>query len=160
MKKIIAATAVALAGLSLGACGTLPAESAPTTQATVTQTTTSPTGSTLYRDAYGNAGVQTVEYWMDELTLTNGQLTEIRKYWEGQGVMTKEVAHEDAANGCAMSSRGMSISEIADSVGHVPFGKPATERLYQAGIISYDWFTSYVTILLHESCPEAITPEK
>lgn len=35
MKKIIAATAVALAGLSLGACGALPAESAPTTQTSV-----------------------------------------------------------------------------------------------------------------------------
>lgn len=160
MKKIIGATAVALAGLSLGACGALPAESAPTTQATVTQTTTSPAGSTLYRDAYGHSGVQTVEYWMDELNLTNGQFAEIRKYWEGEGVITKDVAHEDAANGCAMSSRGMTITEISDSVGHVPFGKPATERLYQAGIIQYEWFTPYVTIVLHEACPDAITPEK
>lgn len=36
MKKIIGATAVALAGLSLGACGALPNEEAPTTTATVT----------------------------------------------------------------------------------------------------------------------------
>lgn len=98
MRKLIAATAVALAGLSLGACGVLPAESAPTTPATVTKTTTSPDGTDLYRDAYGNAGVQTVEYWMDEINLTNGQLTEIRKFWEGEGTMTKDVAHQDAAN--------------------------------------------------------------
>lgn len=160
MRKATGVAAIALTGLSLGACGTIPAESAPTPHATVTKTTTSPAGTTLYRDAYGNAGVQTVEYWMDEINLTNGQLTEIRKYWEGEGIMTKDVAHEDAANGCAMSSRGMTISEISDSVGHVPFGKPYTEQLYQAGIISYEWFTSYVTTVLHEACPEAITPEK
>lgn len=86
--------------------------------------------------------------------LTPGQIQIIKDHWDGEGFLVTEGARNDVAKLCAYMDGGGDIREFIKDMGHVPFGDPNREMLYQADVISYEWIEIYMWTVAAEGCPD------
>lgn len=86
--------------------------------------------------------------------LTEGQIKLIQDRWEGEGFLVTEGARNDVAKLCTYMDDGGDIRQYIADLGHVPFGDPNQEMLYQADVIDFEWIESYMWTLAAEGCPD------
>lgn len=143
MRKLSAATAVALAGLSLGACGVLPAESAPETK---------PVVEAPAQPIDKQAGI---DYWNERMSYLPGDNTAtIVNAWKGDPPSNPADSRLAAADVCHMIYTGSSINEIYEHMPRVEHRIKLSQQMEDMGMIDMPWQKFFLVTIVHNACPE------